>query len=473
MTFKLVVAGLQSLRICTPGLLFLGVAILLVLLPRRISATAGTGTAMAASAASLLAILVAPNLPLPERTDLVKDRLSQIGPIWLVVVLPVVTACFQRSTSIHRGLALAGVHLTAGSLCFAMAARTPSLLILSLTLAVIGSMTVPMAAENEVKGVRLAGRTALFSALMWALLLVGLAMASRSPAGDGSIEPALNPSTRQVGGVLATIALFGLLGWGPTSCWMLTGNVGVRTATATLNLVIATVALLKLLLLIHAAEATTALWAWSMASALYHFLTLRTRRFDDFASAAIGFWASIAIGMLVTAQGQERAEVLVGAFSLLIFVSILGPAIGAAIDACTLNLNGDLGNPSNSRSMALKVSLFLLAGLPISLGFWSLKLLASSALAATGPSGMRQTTMGLAFLGAIAIGFGGLRQLSRLESRPPASPIDDECRWQVAASIASAAALILIGIWPATFFSVAHEIVHTAISVLPAGPLKP
>src|SRR5687768_3278992 len=99
MTLKLVIAGLQSLRVCTAGLVFLGVAILLVLLPRRISATAGTGTAMAASAAALLAMLVAPSPPLPERTDLVKDRLSQLGPIWLTVALPVVTACLQRSTS--------------------------------------------------------------------------------------------------------------------------------------------------------------------------------------------------------------------------------------------------------------------------------------------------------------------------------------------------------------------------------------
>jgi hypothetical protein len=473
MTFKLVFAGLQSLRVCTPGLVFLGVAILLVLLPRRISTSAGTGTAIAASAVALLAMLVAPGPLLPERTDLVKDRLSQLGPIWLAVLLPMTTACLQRSTSIHRGVAVAGVHLTAGALCFAMAAKTPSLLILSLTLAMIGATTVPMAAESDIRGARLAGRTALFSALMWSLLLLGLSMAARSPAGNGPIDPRLNHSSHLVGAVLTTIALFGLLGWGPTSGWLLNGNIGVRTATATLYSIIASVALLKLIRLIHSEHMTTVLWAWSMASVLYHLWALRTTRFDDFASAAVGLWASVAIGLLVTARGEGHSEVVVGAFSLLIFVSILGPALGAAIDTCTLNLNGDLGNPADSRSMAIKTALFLSAGLPLSLGFWGLKLLASTAFASTGPVGLRQATMGLALLGAIAIGFGGLRQLSRLAGRPPAPPMDDECRWQLGASIAAAAVLVLIGLWPAPFISVLHEIVQGATSVLPAGPLKP
>lgn len=475
MTTKLLIAGFQSLRVCTAGLIFIVAALILLSAPRRLTSNIGTGLALLISSLALAFSLLGPAVTLPDRTDLLNDRLTKAAPIWIGAVMPVVVACLQRSTSVYRGTAVAGAFLSGGALCFAAASRTLSLMLASISVAIVGAIVVPLAADVEGRGARLSARTCFLSLFHLGLLIAGLSMLFLSePIGDLVLNRSGERSRLSaVGAAFAAIALIGFLGCLPSAAWMKSGDLGIRLASTSLLQLIGVVGLVKLFRTIHQVEVVPLVWAWAMASALYFLCSIPVKNFASMISGGLGFWSSLASAMIVVADPIRNPEVFVGSVSILLFLSLLGPAIGTAFDACAINSVGDVGNPTDSRGLALKLSLFLLTGLPLSLGFWGIHLLWSSGAAIGTARGMSQAMTGFSVVGMIGIGFSILRQLSHLGAGPQLQSMEGECRWQVFASLWAAGLLVFLGLCPEPIFSELHRIIASAAVEMPAAPLKP
>jgi len=475
MTFKQFLLGLQSLRAVSPALAFFGAALVLVAMPRRWSAAAAPAVLLFAGFFGLLMMLVGDPPKLPERTDLVIDRLSVLTPIWLTILLPVMAACVLRSESPSRGLAAAGVMLSFGGLSFAAAARTISLLYVALTIAVAGAAASGASSEPDQRGNQFFARSCVAMLLLWGLFSVGLLVSStNAPAIEHQSpnSPILQPPSRMVGVALTSIAILGLLGAAPWSLWLSRGPVGPVANVRTLQLLTGCLAYLKLRPTVGSSEVQSIVWVLALGSAAFSVWSTMRRSTANAAFSAVSLIASIAGGVLLVDPGLEPSPRSTGALALLLSLSLASPSLSAALAACQINTAGSLGRPQGGRGLGLRLALYLLLGLPLSFGFWAWWTVMMSPPEVGGIAGKRQVAVGL---GTVAVVFVGLRFLylwARLKERPALQPTDED-RWQVAASIYGAAILITIGCWPRPIFAALGDLLTVAAPEMPVAPLKP
>jgi len=475
MTFKQFLLGLQSLRAVSAALVFFAAALLLVAMPRRWSAAAAPAVILFAGFFALLIMLVGEAPKLPERTDLVVDRLSVLAPIWLTIPLPVMAACVLRSESPSRGLAAAGVMVSFGGLSVAAAARTISLLYVALTIAVAGGAASGTSSGSDQRGNQFFARSCVAMLLLWGLFSVGLLLGSTdAPSIDhqSSNSPTAQPLSRMVGVALTSIAILGLMGAAPWSLWFSRGPVGPVAAVRSLQLLTGCVAYLKLRPTIGSSEVQSIVWVLALGSAAFSVWSAMRQGTVHAAFSAASLIASIAGGVLLVDPGFEPSPRSTGALALLLSLSVAAPSLAAALAACQINTAGSLGRPQGARGLALRLALYLLLGLPLSFGFWAWWTVGMSTPEAGGVAGKRQVAAGLGTVAAVFVGLRFLHLWAKLKERPALQPTDED-RWPVAASIYGAAILIAIGCWPRPIFAALGDLLTVAAPEMPVAPLKP
>jgi hypothetical protein len=479
MSIAVVLAGLNTLRPMAPSMVLFGFAFLLVLLPRKWSSVAGSGIGLLAVLASLAAAVLFAGAKSPDRSDLLFDPLVKSMPWWMAAVIPTTIGCLQRSTSPNRGFAVAGILLTAGSVGFIAASKTLSVLLAASATALIGAATIPLASStagsvSAIETFRHAVRTMLGVLLIWVLFITGIALLLwADPRFELNTPTTSRNAATAIGSLLATIALFSLIGWAPLSSWMQGGSLGVHLATTTMLSVVGTVAYVKLARFVYVPSIAPIVWAWAMGSIFVNIVGLLTAgQLDRTVARQLGLLSSIAIAFLTFAEGDVRSPFSLSAMMVLVFVTIVGAGAAAALQACELSAGGALGNPDGIRSIAAKSSLYLWAGLPLSLGFWGLKLAFSSALVPGTGSGMRQATLLASVIGLLVGGFALLRGWNTLRTRPALPRMEEDCRWLVAAGLFASAIVAFAGLWPQPLAAWMQSALENLRVETTAAPLK-
>jgi len=479
MSLAVMLAGLNTLRPMAPGLTLLAFAFVLVLLPRNWSSVAGSGIGLLGVLASLAAAVLFAGVKSPERSDLLYDALAKSMPWWMAGVIPTTIGCLQRSTSPNRGFAVAGILSAAGAVCFMAASKTLSVLLAASATALIGAATIPLASSTAgsvgaIETFRHAARTMLSVLLIWVILAVGIALLLwTDPRFDLKAPTTNRNSATAIGSLLATIALFSLIGWAPLSSWMRGGSLGVQLATTTMLRVAGMVAYVKLAQFVHVPSIAPIVWAWAMGAIFVNIIGLLAAGYlDRTVARQLQSLSSIAIAFLTFADGDVRSPFFLSAMMVLVFVTIVGAGAAAALQACEISVGGALGSPDGIRSIAVKSSLYLLAGLPLSFGFWGLKLAFSSALESGSGSGMRQATFFASVVGLIVGGFALLRRWNALKTRPALPRMEEDCRWLVAAGLFASAIVAVAGLWPQPMASWMQSALENLSVETTAAPLK-
>jgi len=478
MSVQLLFVGLQSLKPMAPAVVFLGFALLLVALPRRASAPFGSAIGLVAAFSAALVLLTAAKIDRRGVGDLDFSPLAQCTPWWFVIVAPTIIGCLHRSNSLNRGMAVGGLLLAGGALCFAAAAGSVPLLLLALMVALVGTCAVPLAAASEDsfsanREFSDASKIVAAVSMVATLFVVG---ASFVLWNDPRLRLDFNAASPAgiFGSVLSAVALFSFVGLAPMSSWFRRRGVGVCAAVNVLLLFAGSVALLKLSKLLQHQAVATVLWTWAMASLIRHLGGLLAAR--DLATVWAnqwGFFASIASAGFVLGIAGANVPLQVGSIGVLAFLSVVGPAAAAVLESCQLSASGAIGKPSGLQSWATNGTLLALVGLPLTLGFWALKLLGAAGLSEGPLAGLRQLTV-LGLISGVAVGgWATLRGWAALEKSPALPPMDEDCRWLAFSGIYGLAVACAIGVWPNPFFSQIEAVLRSMPAQLPVDPLKP
>jgi hypothetical protein len=472
MTLKQFLQGLQSLRVVTPGLVLIATAILLVLMPRRWSAALGGSAAAAAIAMILLLHLGGSPVNVPLPSDLVADQITQGFGLWMALVVPALVASLPRSVNSEYGLAIASVLFSAGNLCVAAAAGSTALFLASWTLSMTGIAAIPFALVDfrDEMHHRAAVRAAGAVLVLWCVLVLGICLLlTAAPSRDLDSLGRGRPETglELVGAVLVGITVLGLFGAAPLSTWLQGRNPGARRAVQPLLLTMGLVVYLRLSRVFASPELMLVLWAWSMGSLLVHFsAAVRVPNMADSIFHVVGAVASLACGSLFLGEPLESR---IGAIAVLTSLTLAVPGVGAALDSCEINTRGDLGRPSGIRSSTLRLSLYLLLGLPLSFGFWGWVSVVTGAGTKGESGGVRQATAVLGVVTLMFLGFSLLRHWSALKARPAVATVEED-RWLVASSLYTSTVLIGLGCWPGPLLSALREMASKALAESSSGP---
>jgi hypothetical protein len=478
MSLQQIVAGALSLKPMAPALVFLSFSLLLVVLPRRVSAVLGAPLGLAAAFAAAVALLTVGRLDARRGGDLEASAIAHFLPWWLVVLSPLLAAGVHRSRSMNKGLAGGGVLLAYGALCFAAAAATTPLLLLSLLTAIVGVCAVPVgcASENPLDGnreIRAASRIAVFLSMQTALLLVGMSfLLWSSPRLHSKLNVA--SSAEVFGSALTGVAVFSLLGCGPMSSWLRGGSVGVQGAVNALLLLIGSVAMLKMSSLFQHAATVTVLWVWAMGSLVYHLGSLiRARDLAATWGNQWGFLASVAAAAFVTGQSRENPSMTVGAVVLLAFLSVSGLSSAALIESCQLSSLGTMGRPQDKQSWVAALTLAGITGLPPTFAIWGFQAVIEGGLAAGPLAGQRQSVVLGLIVGLAVGGWSILKGWVDLKKAPKLPPLESEGRWLLLAGMFGVLIAVLIGLFPAKFFAFVEMALQAPAAQMPTEPLKP
>jgi hypothetical protein len=187
---------------------------------------------------------------------------------------------------------------------------------------------------------------------------------------------------------------------------------------------------------------------------------IRGDRLATTAVAFIGLLASLSAGLLFVG-GTRPTAATSGAIAMLLALSMAGPSLGGAIESCEVSAAGTVGKLVGIRAAALQLAIYLVLGLPLSLGFWAWKAIVSSAVDPRGAAGVRQAAVAIAATALFAGALKFLAHWSSLRSRPPLPPLDDES-WLVVGSLYGSFVLMAAGVWPAPVFAVLDELLVAA-----------